>query len=411
MLLEPRLAWRNVWRNPRRTGLTIAATVFAVVLVVISVGMAAGVHEKMIEDAVRLSSGHVSLTGVGWFDNRTLEQFVHFDADMRRRLEQTPGVEGFAPRVTSFALVSKGTATNGVVLLGVDPVLEPTVSTLAERVREGTFVTQDHGRQIVLGERLAAKLSAKVGDTLLLYSVAYSLETAYELFELVGIAKLPDPNLDGGLAIISIADAQEFFVYGDRVSEVAVLTRDADWAPAVHDAIEVSLTGAAPAEVHTWDELMPELVQIILLDDAGMYLSVVIVVIVVGFGMLNTLLMAVLERRREFGVVLALGLRKGAVFRIVYLESLLLAVVGIVIGLGIGIPLLLYLEAHPVALSGDQLVGVMELFGAEPLLTWKLKPLNPIGSTITVLALAVVSALYPAVKASRGRPVDALRSL
>ncbi len=409
-VLEFRLAWRNVWRNPRRTGLTVAATVFAVVLVVMSVGMAAGVHEKMIEDAVRYASGHLAVTGEGYLQNRTLEQFVYFGSEIEQRVRDTEGVRGYAPRVQNFALLAKGTSTSGVAVLGVDPSLENSVSKLSERVRSGSFVSVGGHHEIVIGQRLAAKLSAEVGDSLLLYSVAYSLETAYELFDVVGVMRLPDLNLDANLAIISLADAQDFFVYGDRVSEIAILTDDADSAASVRQELETSLLIASPWEINTWDELMPELVQFILLDDAGMYITVFIVVVVVGFGILNTVLMAVLERRKEFGVVLALGLRPRAVFRIVYFESVMLAGVGLMIGLAISLPMLLYFEANPIPLTGG-MTDVMELFGAEPVMTFKLKPLNPIGSALTILALAVVAAFYPAVKASRGRPIDVLRSL
>jgi ABC-type lipoprotein release transport system permease subunit len=141
-----------------------------------------------------------------------------------------------------------------------------------------------------------------------------------------------------------------------------------------------------------------------------MYILLVILVVVVGFGILNTLLMAVLERKREFGVFLALGIRPLAVFRIVYVESLFLASVGLAIGLALGIPLVLYFQVHPIVLTGD-MVEAMEMFGIEPLLTWKLKPMNPIGSALTIFGVAIVAVLYPALKASRGRPVDVLRSL
>jgi ABC-type lipoprotein release transport system permease subunit len=409
-VLELRLAWRNIWRNPRRTGLTVAATVFAVILVVFSVGMAAGTHEKMIEDSVRIASGHVSISGEGYLENRTLEQFVRFDSDLEAQVRETDGVRGYAPRVAIFALLAKASATSGVAVLGVDPEREDTVSSLSRRVLKGRFVSVAGQREIVLGDRLAAKLSAEVGDSLLLYSVAYSLETAYELFDVVGVLRLPDPNLDGTLAIISLADAQDFFVYGDRVSEVAVLADDADSADAVANGLEAVLSGGAPVEVHSWEELMPELVEFVILDDLGMYLMVGIVVIVVGFGILNTLLMAVLERRKEFGVVLALGLKPAAVFRIVYIESVLLAAVGLVIGLAISLPLLMYFEGHPIPLTGGA-TGAMEFFGMEPEIAFKLKRLNPIGSSITIIGLAIVAALYPALKASRGRPVDVLRSL
>jgi len=210
------------------------------------------------------------------------------------------------------------------------------------------------------------------------------------------------------LAVIPLAAAQEFYVYGRRVSEVAVLVSDTDRIPELRERLAERIDGAA--EIHAWQETMPELDQLIFLDDAGLYLMLVILISVVGFGILNTVLMAVLERRHEFGIVLALGLPPSSVFRIVYLESLLLATIGLLLGLALAIPLVLYFQAHPVPLS-TEMGSVMELFGVEPLMTWKLKPLNPIGSCITILGVALVAALYPAVKASRGRPVEALRGL
>jgi ABC-type lipoprotein release transport system permease subunit len=409
--LELRLAWRNVWRNPRRTGLTVAATVFAVYLVAVFVAMAAGLHEKMIEDSVRVHSGHLALAGKGYFEDETLEHWVRFDPELARLLRDSPGIRGYAPRVLGFGLLSKDSATHGVAVLGVDPPLERTVSTLETRLERGSFVG-NRPREIVLGTRLAHNLSAEIGDELLLYSVAYSLETAYELFRVAGIVSLPEPNLDRSVALISLSDAQAFFVYGDRVSEVAILAANADAAPAVARALldRLAAREGEPAEVMLWSERMPELVQLIFLDDAGLYIMLAILVIVVGFGILNTILMAVLERTRELGVMLALGLRPAALFRVIYYESMLLAALGLVIGLALALPSILYLEAHPIPLTG-QAAGAMELFGVEPVFTFLLKPLNPIGSMLTILGVAALAALYPAQKASRARPVDALRSL
>ncbi len=419
MAVETRLAWRNVWRNPRRTALSVAATVFAVFLVVIMVGMAAGSHEKMIEDAVRLASGHVAISGEGYRRSLTLEQFVPWDGRVQAAVESAEGVRGWAPRISSFALISLGDRSQGGMVLGVDPARERGVTTLQEKVNQGRFVGQaptPGSREVVLGRKLAEKLAAGLGDKVLLYGVAYSLETAYELFTVVGTVALPDPRLERGLAIIHIDDASEFYVYEDRISEVAILAKDADHTKPLLASLEAELGGALAAplreqlELKSYEEMMPELVQFILLDDAGMYITLMILVVVVGFGILNTILMAILERARELGVVLALGLKPAALFRMVYLESMLLAGVGLVIGLALSVPLLAYLHGIELPLSGD-VAKMTEVFAMEPVLTFKLKPLNPIGSTITIVLVAAVAALYPALKASRARPVDALRGL
>ena len=411
--LELRLAWRNVWRNPRRTGLTVAATVFAVFLVVFFVAMGAGLHEKMIEDSVRVHSGHLTVTGAGYLENKTLEYGMPFDGSLLAALEAEPDVAGLAPRLTGFGLLSKTAKAQGVIVLGVDPEREGSVSTLPERVREGRFLGPDAPREIVLGGRLAESLGAVPGDDLLLYSVAYSLEMAYELFTVVGVMRLPEPTLDRRFALIRLADAQEFFVYGDRVTEVALLTSSAEAAAPLAQHLRGVLPGGGgdALSVHTWNEVLPELEQIILLDDAQMYITLAILVIVVAFGILNTILMAVLERTRELGVLLALGFRPGAIFRLVYLESLMLAGVGLLVGLALAIPAVFWFQANPIPLESESMTAMVEAFGMEPVMTWKFKITNPLGSSATILAVACLAALYPAWKASRARPVDALRAV
>lgn len=411
MRLEFRLARRNIGRNLRRTGLTVAATVFAVFLVVVFVAMAAGVHEKMIEDGVRIHSGHLQISGKDYLSKRTLEQFIELDAEFLGQLERTPGALGVAPRVIGFGLASKGASTQGVAVFGVDPQREGTVSSLPTRLASGVFV-DGTGRGIVLGERLARNLGAELGDELLLYSVAYSMETAYELFTVVGTLQLPEPALERTLAVISLADAQAFFVYGNRVSEIALLAESADHVDALEAEIRGVLAGRGDQELelHTWSEVMPELQQFIWIDDAGMFIMLAILVVVVAFGILNTILMSVLERTRELGVMLALGLRPSSIFRVVYLESMLLASIGLAIGLVLAIPLVLYFQGHPIPMS-TEFEGAAQILAMEPVITFRLKPLNPIGSAITILGVAILAALYPALKASRARPVDALRSL
>jgi len=408
MGLEWRLAWRNVWRNPRRTGLTVAATVFAVLLVILSVALSTGMHDKMVEDSVRVHSGHLTLAAPDYLEERSLEQSLQLDAALARELEATPEVRGWAPRVTSFALVSKQSESQGALVLGVDPEREKSVTTLAERVKRGRFVSGE-SREIVLGELLAQNLGVEIGDEVLLFGVAYSLESAYELFRVVGTLRLPEPQLERSLAVVSLVDAAEFFVMGDRVSEIALLAANAGRTQQLRAALSATLADRGIL-AHTWQEVMPELDVFILLDDAAMYLTLAILVVVVAFGILNTVLMAVLERKRELGVVLALGLRPGSVLRVVYLESLMLAAVGLAIGAALAIPIALYFQHNPVEVGGD-FAELGKFFGFEMLILTRLETSNLVGSSLTILGVAAIAAFYPALKASRSRPVEALRSL
>lgn len=458
-----RLAWRGVWRNPRRTGLTLAAVAFAVFLVVFLVAMADGVHSRMIEDGVRMASGHLQVARAGYLDNRTLEYSLQPDAELEAALRRAPGVQGVARRVLGAALLSARDSTRGVMLLGVDPVRESSVSSIPERLSHGAFLPDDIARPVVLGRALAQALDVSPGDQVLLYSTTYTLENAYELFEVSGLVRLPDPALERSLALVRLSDAQRFFLLDERISEFALLAENAPAVPGLQRFLENALaerlaapspeyapgaagtngvaatpaglasgpatgtTGpagtetvlaAAPGlavqeaiELNPWNRMMPELEQFIWLDDAGMYIMLLILVIVVGFGILNTILMSVLERQRELGVLLALGLPPGAIFRTIYAESLLLAGLGIGIGLLLVLPAVYWLAANPIPLSGSDMAMMSEMIGIEPVLDFELRDRTLPATTLLIFGVAALASLYPAVKASRARPVDALRSI
>jgi ABC-type lipoprotein release transport system permease subunit len=204
---------------------------------------------------------------------------------------------------------------------------------------------------------------------------------------------------------------QDFLVLGNRVSEIAVLASHQDRTFLVRDVLASDLSRAEPPlAVHTWPEMLPDLDQILFLDDAGMYVMLAILVVVVGFGILNTVLMAVLERQREFGVMLALGLPPHSVFRMVFMESTVLAAVGLVIGVALAVPLTLWLQANPIELGGE-LAALYELVGSDPVIVFELAWSSVVQTVMVILLVAVLASLYPAIKASRANPVDALRSV
>ncbi|MAI78775.1 MAG: hypothetical protein CL917_07540 [Deltaproteobacteria bacterium] len=406
--LEFRLAWRSLGRNPRRTGLTLAATSFAMMLVVNMTGLSNGSHEEMVENGVRMASGHLSLMAPDHLEERTLEQPLAWTQSLRTHLESVPDIKGFAPRMDAFALVSHEESAQGMLIRGSDPTRENTVSEIEDRLTTGRFLRQGESREIVLGQKGAQTLGVELGDQVLLYGMAYSLESAYELFTVVGLVRFPDAELERTLAFISLEDAQAFFVYADRVTEVAILAEDSYQVEDLQNRLTQTLSNG-DLRVHTWQEVVPELDQIIAIDKGGMYLILLLLTVVVGFGILNTILMAVLERKREFGILLALGLKPSKIFKVVYLESLLLAGVGIVIGLAISIPMVLYLQAHPIPITGNAAEGISQL-NIEVSITSKFRASNPIRSTLIMMGVAVVAAFYPALKASRGQPIDVVQN-
>ena len=410
MSLLARLAWRNVWRNARRTLLTALAGVFAVVLSLFSLAVGAGSHERWIDNAVRLYPGHVEINRVGYREQRTLDYGMTLDAETARVLDAMPELQGFAPRLETFALAlpDRDDATGrAAFLLGVDPERERRVSKLGDALRAGRFPEPGDAPEVVLGARLAANLGLALGDELILFASDYYGSQAADRFRVVGLLEVGDPRLDDSVALVSLAALQRFLEYPGGLTHVALFATHGDLTGAVQARARQLFD--AEHEVLDWTELLPDIVQFMLLDDVSNYLVLAILIVVVAFGLLNTILMSVFERVREFGVLRALGVHRAAVFALVLTESLLISGIGIALGLAIGVPLMLWLGQSPIPLTYEGAQQTTELFGIEPVIQVKLAAAHLIWLPAALLAVGLVAALPPALRASRGRPVDALR--
>ena len=404
-----RLAWRNLGRNRRRTGLTAAAGAFASLLVMLSLALARGSHEHWIDQAVRLYPGHVRLALEGYEEHGTLEYGMQLSPSLRRALDALPGSVGWSPRLETWGLAvqdADGSLGRGAWIVGVEP----------ERERELTRVLDGLGPAelprpgepgAVLGADLARGLGVRSGQSIILLTGDYYGSQAAERFRVTGTLSVGDPLFDERAVFTHLGDMQAFLDAGRTVSHVVLFAGSGERAGALARNLSEALPGGY--EILTWPELVPDLLQFMLLDDAGNWLSLSILVVVVGFGLLNTVLMSVLERRREFGTLRALGMRPRAVFGLVLIESLWLSAIGIAAGLALAVPLLLFLEGHPIPLSNEQLAAAVETYRLDPQLVFDLSAAQVLGTTATLLAVAVLAALPPALRAAHGQPREAMR--
>lgn len=406
-----RIAWRNLWRNPRRTGLTAAATVFALVLTIWSLSLAAGSHERWIDTIVRIYPGHVEVSAVGYRDNHTLDYGMQLSERARLALDALPARTGWAPRLEAWALVipdREGSLGRASWLVGVDPERESGVSRLPAMVAEGRFLDGAPGFELVLGKMLAENLDASVGDSVILLSTDYYGSQAADRFRLVGTVSVGDPAFDDYAAIVRLADLQTFLEFEGGLSHVALFTDDGEDTGTLERRLAAIFT-AESFEITPWPELIPDVVQMLILDDIGNWIMLSILVVVVTFGILNTILMSVFERVREFGVLRAVGLRPRAVFSLVMIESALLAVLGILIGVALAIPLILWFAENPIPMTGEEYRAISEMFSIEPVIVFDFRWIHFVVMPGVIFLVALLAALPPALRASRGRPVDALR--
>ena len=401
-----RIAWRNLGRHSRRTFLTAAAAGFAVCLTLVSLAAALGSHERWIEHIVRLYPGHVEVMAEGYFDQRTFDYGMTLSDEQARALDALESIEGWAPRLEAWALAlpdrddSQGRAA---WLLGVDPEREGRLT------RIGRAVKADFGgdREVILGSRLAEHLGVAVGDNVILLAPDYYGSQSADRFRVVGTLHVGDDRVDAYAAIVALDELREFVAYPGGLSHVAAFASDPGEVETARTDIQAVFARGA-FDVMAWPELLPDLHQLIVLDDLGAYLTLSILIVVVAFGLLNTILMSVLERVREFGVMRAMGARPGSIFQLVVIESLLISSIGLAAGFAIGVPLVLWLERNPIPFTGDA-ASAMEVFGIEPVMVFRMTGDHLVGLVFVLLAVALVAALPPALRAARGRPVDALR--
>ena len=401
-----RMAWRNLGRHSRRTFLTAAAAGFAVLLTLVSLAAALGSHNRWIEHIVRLYPGHVEVMAEGYFDQRTFDYGMTLSDEQARALDALESIEGWAPRLEAWALAlpdrddSQGRAA---WLLGVDPEREGRLTRIGRAVKAD--LAGDH--EVILGSRLAEHLGVAVGDNVILLAPDYYGSQSADRFRVVGTLHVGDDRVDAYAAIVALDELREFVAYPGGLSHVAAFASDAGEVETARTDIQAVFARGA-FDVMAWPELLPDLHQLIVLDDLGAYLTLSILIVVVAFGLLNTILMSVLERVREFGVMRAMGARPTRIFKLVVVESLLISSIGLVGGFAIGVPLVLWLERNPIPFTGDA-ASAMQVFGIEPVMVFRLTGDQLVGLVCLLLAVALLAALPPALRAARGRPVDALR--
>jgi putative ABC transport system permease protein len=407
--LAVRLAWRNLWRNPRRTLLTLSAVAFAAVVLVFMVAMQLGGYGAMIRGAIGVFTGDLQIQAKGYHTKQRLLTAIADASQVETQVAAVPGVTAVASRAEAFALVSSPSRTYGALIVGVDPTREPSVSTIPATVRHGRFLSAPKAEEAVVGEALASNLSLSVGDEITLLGQGLHGSLAVATLRVVGVFASGVPELDRQMVEMPLRLFQSSFLLGDRVHTIVVRTGGLESVPRVASAIRAALSPHYGLDVLRWDQLLEGLKQGIAMDAAIGWFLYSALVLVVTFGILNTFLMSVLERTREFGVFLALGTRPRFLGRVVVLESVLLLLIGLAAGTLAGAALTAYAGIHGIAFSSSE-----ELL-AQWHLPARLYPrLDLVSVTLgpsLIFFATLVSALFPVRRIRKLRPVDAMKAV
>jgi ABC-type lipoprotein release transport system permease subunit len=401
-----RLAWRNLWRRPWRTILTGAGVALGLGLLLTMLGLGDGSHLQMIDAAVGMGSGHVLVQARGYQSRRAVELVVPAGS-VPRVVDWARGhddVAAVVPRVFASALLSSADGAAGVTLIGVDPPVEAAVSRFAARVREGRFLAAGDREAAVVGSGVARVLHAGVGSRIVVMAqAAREQDVRSSLLRVVGVVHTGLDEVDRSLLLVPLGSAEELLAVEGGVHQVAMILRD----QAASAATAAAARRAFPElEALTWAEADPDVDTAIRLDDGGHYLFNAIFFVIIGFMVLNTLLMSVLERRREMALLGALGLTAGRRWLMAMLEAVMLAGLAVAAGVALGAGVNAYFRVHglPLTWFTDQPFesgGVL----LDPVMYAHLTMRRIVGAAALVFALTLALSLLPARQAAR--PVDA----
>jgi ABC-type lipoprotein release transport system permease subunit len=403
MLLK--LAWRNIWRNRRRSLITLASIVFAVMLSTFMESLQKGAWNHMIDNVVSSYYGYVQIHSKGYWDDQVIDRAFMFDDSLGRVAADLPSAVSLVPRLESFALGASANRTRAVMLVGTDPAAEDALTGLSGKVIEGKY-PRNAGEGMLIGDGLARQLDLGVGDTIVLISQGFRGVNAAGKYAISGIVSLGSPELDKMMAWMSLPEAQWFFGAEGRVTSLAV-DPGGGHAKQVTKLLRTTLD-TSQYEIMSWEELLPELLEARALDSAGNYIVYFILYLIIAFGMYGTILMMAREREYEFGVLLAVGMRRLALGWSVYLEVLMLGLFGALAGMVLSVPLVWYFRIHPLRFTGD-IAASLEKFGFEPIFPTSVEPRAFLMQAAVVLILTTALALYPIVKIAGIRPMVAMR--
>lgn len=409
---ELSLAWRNVWRNKRRTALTALALTFSTAVLVFFMSIQLSSYDAAINATCSIYQGHLQLQAKGYHDNPQIHRYLRNITSLRGKVEAISGVQAVSSRGIGFALLSSDSRSYGVQVVGVEPDREAKVSTIPTLVRKGNYLSERDSPEVVLGKTLAENLKVSVGDELTLLGQGLYGSLAVTVLKVKGIFESGSIDIDRGMVEIPLEQFQEVFGIPKGGHVVAVRTKDVASTPSLASVLRNELTcDMCPfpsATVLNWEELSPGLKESIELDMSMGWLFYLSLVVIVVFGVLNSFLMSILERTREFGMLIALGMGVNRISRLVFLEVLLLLLLGVLPGIVFGGMGTLYYGVHGFQIPGtEEVMKVWNLTSAVyPKLSFVSLTLAP--SVVFLITLFVV--IFPILRVRGLEAVEAMRA-
>ena len=406
--LSFRLAWRNIWRQKRRTWLTALAMIFSNILLVFMISLQFGSYDMMINNTLAMFDGQLQVQRDGYLDSQKMRDVVDDIGVLASDIRDQFPAANVAARANAFVLVSSEERSFGTRVVGVEPAWEPLVSTIPGLLSEGRYLDDINAAEIVIGSVMARNLKVKVGDELTFVGSGKDGSFAAGVVIVVGIFDSGSLDLDRSLAEMPLAYFQTAFEMGDSGHMIVISHAELSAVSGMIEPLQAAIAVQDHLVALDWETLNPGLKQAIQADFTSAWFMYGVLIILVAFSVLNTQLMSVLERTREFGVIMALGIKPRRLALLVLLETFLMASLGLLIGVLLGALVSGYFASAGFAYPGmDEMAAK---FNMSPVMYPAVGPLSLLLGPCVVFVFCLFAAIYPALKLYGLRPVEAMRA-
>ncbi len=386
-----KLAWRNIWRNRRRTLITISSVFFALLLAILMRGLQLGTYDQMIKNSVEQYTGYVQIHQKGYQDDQVLNNAFMPNDSLKKTVLEHDNVKALLPRLRTYSLASADNQTKGALIIGLDADKDNELTKVKDKLVKGRMPKSGE-QTVVLAEELANYLKLRIGDTAVFIGQGYHGISAAGLYPVVGIVSYPVPQLNNTLAYMDIQTAQQYLSIDNGLTAWIVMLEEQD----EYKETTKGLRSIIPDnyEVMHWETMQPGVKQGIEADNKSGLIILMILYIVIAFGIFGTVLMMIAERRKEFSIMVAVGMQKTRLAKLVATETMMIALLGIVSAVIVSIPFIWYLHLNPLTFSGD-IAHMFAEYGMEPIMPVAFEPGYFLGQTGVVLILTLIAVAWP----------------
>lgn len=404
-----RLAFRNLKRHFRRTLISTIGIALGVALSLFSLGLGDGGHNQMIENGVRIGQGHLTVQVKSYLEAPSPSKYIQEPATIASTLRELDDVELVLPRIRGEGILATAAGSEGIQFLGIDPSISGEGVMFRSSLKEGSFLAEPDSATVVIGAKLAKRLKVAVGKKTVLTCQDAEGEITSILLRVAGIFRSGSSAIDGVICLVPINTLQKTMGIGNGVTSLAIFLKNPFQQNRVYREV-AGLLPEGPLSVYHWEELQPDLRDYVVIDNIFGYLTYGVIIFLLSIGVLNTVLMSVMERRREIGILTAVGMGSGAIMRMVLMETALITIIGIGAGLVLGLAVNWYFSVYGIDLTAFSSSEGWDLAGTviDPVMYSHLRPNRVVQLCVIVFLLTVTMGVYPAIKASRTQPVEAM---